>query len=515
MGYDFIVIGGGHNGLVAAGLLARSGRRVLVLERREILGGMGALEEFHPGYRTPGLLHDTSSFRRPVAEKLQLERHGLQWRDDEVPAYLPQESGRGLLLYRDPSRAEAEISAFSRKDAESYKSWRGFLGRIRGLLAQIQDEPAPRLGVHGAGDLWDFARRGLALRRLSEKEMLEFLRILPMCVGDYLGERFETHLLKAGLAGPPVAGTWLGPWSAGTVANLLLQESAAGREILGGAAALIRALEAALRSAGAEIRLSAPVRRIRLEGGAVRGVELEGGERLDAPRVISSCDPRRTFLEMIPPRELPAELEAGMRHWRARGTTAAVRLALSGPLDFAGRPGGVFESIRTGEHLDDLERAFDPVKYGEISTRPALDIRVPTLSDPSLAPRGCHVVSILAHFVPYHLLGGWSEERRKALGDRVVQTLSLYAPTLQERIVGGEVLSPADLEARYGLTEGHIHHGEHGLDQMFSLRPALSCSRHATPVPGLYLCGSGTHPGGGITGAPGALAAAAILSGGS
>ncbi|HEV8336007.1 MAG TPA: NAD(P)/FAD-dependent oxidoreductase [Candidatus Polarisedimenticolia bacterium] len=512
MGYDFIVIGGGHNGLVAAALLAKNGRKLLVVERRDVLGGLGALEEFRPGFRTPGLLHDTASFRPQVAELLQLERHGLVWRDDEVPVYFPQAAGRGLLLYRDPARAEPEIAAFSRRDADRYRAWRGFLGRIRNFLARLQDEPAPKLGAQGLGDLWDLARRGLALRRLSEDEMLDVLRVLPMCVGDYVGEWFETKLLRAGLAGESVAGTWLGPWSAGSAANLLLHEALTGREIRGGAAVLTRALEESCRAHGAEIRTSSPVRRILVEGGKVRGVELEGGERIDALGVLSSCDPKRTFFEMIAPRDLPAEIEEAIRHWRCRGTTAKVNLALSGPLDFAGRPGGVFEAIRTGEELDDLERAFDPVKYGEYPARPILDVRVPSLSEPSLAPSGNHVVSILAHFVPYHVRGGWTEDRKKALADHVVQTLAVYAPTLPERILSGEVLSPADLESRYGLTEGHIHHGEHGLDQMFSLRPAASCSRHLTPLPGLILCGSGTHPGGGITGGPGSLAAAAILA---
>jgi len=333
-----------------------------------------------------------------------------------------------------------------------------------------------------------------------------------MCVADWLNEWFEAKLLKAGLAGPAVLGTWLGPWSAGTVVTLLLQESVAGREVLGGPAGLTAALAAACRSHGGEIRTSAAVKRLRIAAGRAEGVELESGESLDASQVVSSCDPRLTFLEMTPPRALPQDLEGVLRHWRCRGTTAKVHLALNGPLDFAGRPGGVFEAARTGEELDDLERAFDAVKYGEFSTLPVLDVRVPTLSDPGLAPKGHHVVSILASFAPHALRSGWTDASRKAFGDAVVAALARYAPSLPGRIVAGEVLSPVDLERRYGLTGGHIHHGEHSLDQLFSLRPSPSCSRHATPIHGLFLCGSGTHPGGGVTCAPGALAAAAILS---
>src|SRR5437867_25009 len=227
MKYDAIIIGGGHNGLTTAAFLGKAGRKVVVLERRECPGGLAALEEFHPGFKTPGLLHDTRGVRQRVAEALQLERHGLKWRNEEVPAFLPQGKGRGLLLYRDPIRAQTEIAAYSPHDAEKYSAWRGFIRRIQGFLVRLQDEPAPELGAQSLGDLWELARKALALRRLPEKDMLEFLRIGPMCVADWLNEWFETKLLKAGLAGQSVLGTWLGPWSAGTVVTLLLQESMA------------------------------------------------------------------------------------------------------------------------------------------------------------------------------------------------------------------------------------------------------------------------------------------------
>ena len=511
MGYDVIVIGGGHNGLTAAGLLAKAGRKVLILERRDRLGGMASQEEFHPGYRVPGLLHDTASVRRGVVEALKLERHGLTFRRDEVPIFLPLRSGGGLMLHRNAQAAASEIRNFSARDAERYGPFREFLGRIHGFFQRLLDRPAPELASLGLGHLFEVAGSALALRRLSERDMLEVLRIGPMCVADWLNEWFEGKLLKAGLAQSAIQGTWMGPWSAGTVVNFLLQELPAGREVEGGPAALTRALEASCRAHGVEIRLAAEVRKILMAANRARGVVLESGAEIAAPVVVSSCDPKRTFRRFLSPRDVPPSLPSAMQHWRCRGTTAKVHLALSGSLEFAGRPGARIEWARTGEEMDDLERAFDAVKYGECSTRPVLDVRVPTVSEPTLAPAGHHVVSIIAHFVPYHLRGGWNEERRKELGEAVISMLAEACPTLRERIVAGELLSPLDLEERYGLTEGHIHHGEHSLDQLFSLRPLPSCSRQITPLSGLYLASGGTHPGGGITCGPGALAASAVL----
>jgi len=511
MGYDVIVIGAGHNGLSAAGLLAKGGRKVLVLERRDRTGGIAALEEFHPGYRAPGLLQETASVRRHVVDALQLKRHGLTFRREEVPVYLPQSDGAGLLLVRDPTSAAAEIGRLSQKDAGRYAAFRAFLDRIRDFFLRVTDRPAPDLRSANLGHLFELAGSALAFRRLPKKDMLEVLRIGPMCVADWLNEWFETKLLKAGLAQPAILGNWLGPWSAGTVATFLLSELPAQREVAGGPAALVRALESACRARGVEIRTRADVSRIVLSSGRVRGVVLSDGTEIDARVVVSGCDPKRTFLGLMAPRDVPGALAEAIRSWRCRGTTAKVHLALSGTLEFAGRPGARIEAARTGEELDDLERAFDAVKYGEPSRRPVLDVRVPSLSDASLAPAGHHVVSILAHFAPYHLRGGWTQEHRRALGDAVIESLARHAPSLRERLVAADLLTPADLEARYGLTEGHIHHGEQSLDQLFSLRPHPSCARHATEVPGLFLASGGTHPGGGITCAPGALAAQAVL----
>jgi phytoene dehydrogenase-like protein len=512
MDYDVIVIGGGHNSLTAAGLLAKAGRKVLVLEKRDRLGGLAAMEEFHPGYRVPGLLHDTASVRPSVIDALELQRHGLALRHDEIPIFLPLSSGGGLHLQRNAVAAGTEIRNFSMEDASRYAEFQEFLERIRPFFLRVLDRPAPELAASGWGHLFELAGSALALRRLSQKDMIEILRIGPMSVADWLNERFEGSLLKAGLAQSAVLGTWMGPWSAGTVVNFLLDELRRGFEILGGPAALVAALEASCRSRGAEIRTGCAAARILIDSGRVRGVALQDGSEITAGIVVSGCDPKRTVLQLIDPRDIPSSMATAISHWRCRGTTAKLHLALSGPLEFSGRPGTRIEAARTGEELDDLERAFDAVKYDECSHVPILDVRIPTISDPSLAPEGHHVVSILASFAPYHLRGGWTEERRKSFGDAVVAALSKAAPSLSDRIVAGELLTPVDLEERYGITGGHIHHGEHALDQLFSLRPHPSCARQATPLPGLFLASGGTHPGGGITCASGALAAEAVLT---
>ncbi len=508
---DAIVIGAGTNGLTAATLLAKAGRKVVVLERRDRVGGLAALEEFHPGYKSPGLLLDTIGVRAEVVASLKLERHGLVLLPTEPPVYAPKLGGAGLLLHRDPARAQAEIRAHSPNDAERYPRFRAFIDRVRGLIGRLLNEPPPDLKAPSASELWDLARTAIALRRLGADDMLELIRLAPMCVADWLNGWFESELLKAALAGPALHGTFMGPWSPGTTATWLLAECSAGRAVRGGPAALVSALQSAARAAGVEVRLNATVERIRVSGGRATGVSLAGGEALEAPIVAASCDPKRTLLELVPAGEVAPRLGSAIRNFRARGTSARVHLALSAPLEFDGRPGQRFEAARTGESLDGLERAFDAIKYRRFSTPPLLEIRVPTVSAPDLAPPGHHVVSVLVHFAPAGLEGGWTDERREALGDSVVGELSRHASRVRTTMVAREVLSPADIEKRYGITGGHIYHGEHALDQLLFLRPAPPCARYATPIEGLYLCGSGSHPGGGVTCAPGALAARAIL----
>lgn len=507
MSFDVVVIGAGHNGLVAALQLARRGRRVAVFEARDVAGGLCAPREFHPGYRAPGLWHDTAGFRARVADELDLDSHGLAFRDSEPAVLAAGGDGPGLLL------SEAEIAATSAHDAEAWAELRGFVDRVRGFVRSVLDAPPPPLDVSSLSGLWQLARRGLALRRLGRDDMTELMRAAPMCVADWLGERFETPALGAALALPGVQSTFMGPWSAGSAINLLFSECAADRSVAGGPAALAEALLAACREQEVEVRTGAAVARIRTANGRVTGITTAAGEDVDADVVAASCDPKRALLELLEPGRLPLDVEESLRVVRARGTTAAVLLALDGPLEFRGREGAAIERTRVaGGTVDELERAFDAVKYRRFSERPALDVRVPTVEDSSLAPAGHHVVSILASFAPREPDGGWSAERKQALGAAIIERLAESAPSLPDRIVAGTVLTPADLERDYGLTGGHLHHGEHALDQMLFMRPAPSCAHYRTPVDGLFLCGSGSHPGGGVTGVPGSLGAAAIAA---
>jgi phytoene dehydrogenase-like protein len=522
---DVIVVGAGQNGLAAAARLAGAGRKVVVLERRDAIGGLAGMIELHPGYRVPGILHDEGRVSPRAATKLGLERHGLAFRD-APPVLLAEAGGRGILVGSgggngrlgadgaDGAEAAAEIRARSRHDGESYARYRGFFARLRPLLESVMSSPPPPLSPASAGDFWEIAKRGGKLWRHGRHDTLELMRVAPMCVADFLDEQFETPLLVEGLAAPAVIGTWAGPWSAGTNTNLLLAEAVPGRHLVGGPPALVAALERAARAAGAEIRTGAEVVRLRIENGRAAGVALAGGETLDAATLVLTCDPKRAFLELIAPGTLPIRIEDEYRRIRARGTAAKVHLALSGPLELAARPAQAFEHIRIGGgHVDDLERAFDAIKYHEVSPRPHLEIRVPTVADPNLAPAGHHVVSILASYAPHDVAGGWTDKRRADFLESVLATLESHAPDVRRRIVAQELLTPGDLEARYALTGGQLHHGEPALDQLLVMRPTPSAARYATSVPGLYLGGSGSHGGGGVTFAPGLLAAAAALAG--
>jgi len=509
-GQDVVVIGGGHNSLVCAAYLARAGRRVTVLERRSTLGGLASSSEFHPGYSVPGLLHDTSRVRPQVIKDLGLTGHGLALRDRRPSMYLPQADGPGILLHPDPAAAADELAKVSAADAKAFAEYCAFFKRIGGFFAKVMDTEPPEVTRDDLSTVWQLFKLGFGLRRLGADDMSEIMRVPTMTVADWLRERFENDLLVAGLAAPACFAGYVGPHSPSTTANLLIYESLRGPGVQGGPAALVSALEKACTAANAVIRTDAPVSRIRIESGRAVGVTLEDGTNVDG-LVVSGCDPKRTLLSLVHPADLPSPLGHDVGNYRMRGTTAKVNLALSAALDFAGRPGQAFEAVRIADDVDTVERAFDAVKYRQTSEIPHLDIRVPTVSDSSLAPQGHHVASVIVHFTPYHRDGGWTDERRQALGDQVLARLKRYAPNLDEVLVGRQVLTPQDLEDEYGLTEGHIYHGEHALDQLVSMRPLASCAGHKTPVDDLYLCGGGTHPGGGISGGAGRLAAAAVL----
>jgi len=486
--YDAIIVGAGHNGLVTAARLAKAGRKVIVLERRSIPGGIAAGEEFHPGYRHTGLLHDSAGVRPSLIKAL-----GLEVQTRPVPLLHAVNTEGGFEL----GKAE-ELSPYTAR-----------LAKIRSFAQGLLAAPAPR--IDSGGSVWPVAKASMSLRRLGDKEMMELLRIGPLCVDDFLDEWLKHPQTKALLAAPALVGTWMGPRSPTSTATLLLEALMRFEEIVGGPAALVNALVKSVQQAGAEIRTDVTVERIRLENGKVAGVVATGGDTFDAPIVAASCDPKTTVLGLISPVECPPMMEEDARCIRTRGAMAKVHLALNGAPSF----GGAFkERMHTAQTTTELEKAFDAVKFRVLPDSPPLDIRVPTLSQPELAPSGHHVLSIAVHSVPFHLDAGWNADSRAELWTRIEASLTRFAPDILTQIVGKEILTPADIAERYGLSGGHIYGGEHALDQLYVSRPTLSWARHSTPIGGLYLCSSGTHPGGGITGAPGSLAAEAILGAG-
>jgi len=518
--HDVVIIGGGHNGLVTAFYLARAGLKPLVLERSAQVGGAAVTDEFHPGFRCSTLAHSAGPIRADIVRDMQLERHGVKWITPEVAVTALASDGRALTLYQDVGKSVQEISAFSQKDAAKYAEFQQSLGKISKVMADALAMPAPDIDNPSRGDLWSMLKTGRALRRLGKKDMFRLLRWGPMAVADLAAEYFETELLRAVIAVRGVFGTFLGPWSAGSALVLLIRAAGdphpAGLASFaaGGMGAVTSAMTAAAQSAGAEIRTGAEVIEIRVQNGAATGVLLATGEELPAKAVISNADPKRTLLKLTDPVHLSPDFVQKMQHYRANGTVAKVNLALSALPKFTALKDGdaaVLQGrVQIGDEIDYLERAFDEAKYGSFSRQPHLEVTIPSLTDLTLAPAGKHVMSIYMQYAPYKLKGDW-EEQRKALGQTVVQTLAQYAPNLPELILTHQIVTPLDLEEKYGLTGGQIFHGELALDQFFTMRPLLDWARYRTPIANLYLCGNGTHPGAGLTGGSGANAAREIL----
>lgn len=517
---DAIVIGAGPNGLAAAALLAKGGLKPIVLERREKVGGAAVTEEFHPGFKGSTVAHTAGPLRPSLVSALELHRHGLEWIEPEPRVFAPHPDGRGLCLYGDPSRTASELGRFSPKDAARYAEFHASLGRLAAVLSRLLELTPPDVERLDLRDLFPLAGFGWALRRLGREDGQDLLRWGPMAVADYAQEWFETPLMAAVVAARGIHGMLAGPWSAGTTANLLLAAArgdgnGAGSTVLvkGGLGSLTAALASAARGFGAVIRTGAAVERLQLRAGRVAGVVLAGGEEIEARAVVSAVDPQQTLLRLLDPMALDPEDVQRVRNLRANGMASKVNLALSGLPRFAAAPdaAALRGRIHIGPEIDALERAFDRAKYGGISERPYLDITIPTLSDPSLAPAGQHVMSIYAQYTPYRLKTGSWPERAGEVADAVLATLEEYAPGIGGLVVGRQVLTPWHLETSYGTTGGHPAHGEPSLDQLFLARPLLGFGRYRTPVSGLYLCSAGTHPGGGVTGGPGANAAREIL----
>ena len=521
--YDTIVIGAGHNGLVVAAYLARAGHKVLVVERRDVVGGAAATEEVFPGFRVDTGAHRIGGPSSKVVNDLGLARHGLELLDADPAVFVPVVEGTPLTLWRDARKTADGIREISSADADAWVPFTELIGKAAGFLEAAWTTTPPDVTGNDLGDLLASAKLGTKLRRLGKKDMVEVMRILPMSVYELLEDWFEHDLVRGALAASAVGGLCQGPMGPGTVYMLLHHHVGAGagvirptRRVRGGIGRLSDALAAACRASGAEVRTGAAVERIIVEGGQAVGVVVDRAE-LRAERVVSSADPRRTFFDLMDPSEMAPDFARKVSNIRYRGVCAKVHLALSGLPDFTCQPGA-------GEHLNGVisispsleyvERAFDAAKYGRPSERPYLEVSIPSLADPGVAPDGRHVMSIVLQYAPYALReGAWDDAARDELGDLAVATLAEYAPNLTSLVEARHVMTPLDLEQYFGLSEGNVYHGEMTLDQLLFMRPVPGASRYRTPIAGLYLCGAGTHPGGGVTGVPGFNAAREILRG--
>jgi phytoene dehydrogenase-like protein len=520
--HDIIIIGGGHNGLVAACYLAKAGLKPLVLERREIVGGAAVTEEIYPGFRCSTLAHSAGPLSPRIIKDLQLERHGLEIIRPEVRVIALNKDGHSICIYNDAARTASELERISAHDAGSYPKFEKSFARIGHVLVPLLAMTPPTIEKPAAGELWHLGKVGLAFRGLGKKDSFRLLRWGPMAVADLVAEWFETETLRACVAARGIFGAFAGPWSAGTSAGLLWQAATDGHAagassfVKGGLGALTQALAKAAQEAGVEIRTGVEVAAINVNEGQATGVVLASGEEVSARAVVSNADPKTTFLKLIDPIDLDPNFLTKMRNYRSTGAAAKVNLALSAlpaipALNDSGDTARLSGRIHIGPDIDYLERAFDAAKYGDYSPQPYMDITIPSLSDPSLAPQGAHVMSIFVQFAPYKLKDGDWNSRREEFGDTVVNLLCDYAPNLKELIVARQVITPLDLEQKYGLSGGHIMHGEQSLDQMFTFRPLIGWAQYRTPIGGLYLCGAGTHPGGGATGACGLNASREII----
>jgi phytoene dehydrogenase-like protein len=512
--YDCIVIGAGHNGLTCAAYLARAGRRVLVLEAAERPGGAAGTREFAPGFRASSCAHLLHLMPGWLLEELRLARNGLRMAAERMPTLALGPAG-AMPIPADPDSAAHDLSE---ADAREFRRYATTMQRLARALRPLLEAVPPRLGSRAWRDRLTLVSLGARLRLLGRSDMRELLRIAGMCVQDLLDEHFESPLLKGALAFDAVLGTNLGPRSPGSVFTLLYR-LAAGRgaaaslaQPVGGLGALTEALAGAAIGAGAELRLATPVARVIVTEDSASGVVLESGERLEADCVVSSTDPQTTFLRLLGAEHLDAGFVRRVSHLRTLGMTAKLHLALERLPRFTALAGAVPTGrLVLAPSLQAVERAFNDAKYGNFSAAPLLEIIVPTAVDPSLAPPGRHVLSVVVQYAPYRVAGGW-EGRREQFLDTILQTLEAHAPGLRDSVRAAELLTPRDIEAQFRITGGHWHHAELALDQFFMVRPLAGAAQYRAPLRGLFLCGAGCHPGGGVMGLAGRNAARQILA---
>ncbi len=518
--YDAIVIGAGHNGLTNGAYLAKAGKKTLVLERRHLVGGAAVTEEIYPGFKYSVCSYVVSLLRPEVMRELELPRYDLEI----IPldsTFTPMPDGNYLARWGDHAKTRREITRHSATDAEAYEQYGHLMVQmamaVKPLLGSIPPQPTswkPR-------ELYGLASAGNRLRRLGEKLFYDLTKLMTMSSADFLDEWFETEVLKATMSSSGIIGTFMGPRSPGT-AYVLLHHYMGELDgsfrswgfARGGMGSISRVIADAARHFGAEIRTEAGVSRILIKRGRAYGIVLDSGEEIHAKVIVSSADPKRTFLMMVDGQHLDPHFAKQVGNFKIRGSSAKVNLALDSLPNFTALPGNgahLCGAISISPNIDYLERAYDDAKYGDFSRRPYLDIIIPSTLDPSMAPEGKHVMSIFVQYAPYHLQQGAWPERREEFGDNVIDTLSDYAPNLKDIILHRQVVTPWDLEQDFGLTEGNIFQGELTLDQLFFLRPVPGWAQYRTPIRNLYLCGACTHPGGGVMAASGRLAALEIL----
>ncbi|MDQ1470778.1 MAG: hypothetical protein QOJ99_2258 [Bryobacterales bacterium] len=522
MKYDAIIIGGGHNGLVTAAYLARAGKSVLVLERREMLGGCAVTEELWPGYRVSSGAYLVSLLQERIVRELELARFGYRILPKDPAFFSAFPDGRHLFFWQDEKKTLAEIAKFSERDAIAFPKYEAYLERLAVVVESLLLVTPPVLPPKKPADFIEYLRLLAQFRHLGPKEITGLVKIFTQSAADLLDEWFESPEIKVTLATDGVIGANGGPRSAGTAYILMhhCMGGVAGKRglwgfVKGGMGAVSEAIAASARSHGAEIRTNAAVKRVLVHDGRAYGVVLENGDELVAPIIASNLDPKLTFLKMLEPNELEPEFLASIQHFRVEGTSLKMNLAMDGLPDFTALPGTPGPQHGATMHLcpsiDYVERAWDDAKYGHPSHNPLIEMTCPTVYDPDLAPAGKHIMGIFLQYAPYTLRDAHWDDLREPYGDRVLDVISEYAPNMRSIVQQRQVLTPLDMERRFGISGGNIFHGEMALDQMFVLRPVAGWARYRTPIRGYYLCGSGAHPGGGVMGAPGYNAAREIL----
>ena len=517
------MVGAGHNGLTAGAYLARAGLRTLILERRDLVGGACVTEEIAPGCRASTASYIASMLRPEVVRDLRLATHGLRMVPCEPGLQVPFSDGDILALWSDPARTAEEIERHSRKDAAAFVALDGRLKRLAAHLQPFFLEPPPDLHATGFRRVREGARLARRLRRLSGEEITELVSFLTGSLGDLLDRTFETDKVKTLLLANNVYGKHGGPYAEGTAMGLLFHLLTGGEQerqgfaghVVGGMGAISGALESAARGFGAEVRTASPVARILTTEGRARGVALRNGMEIEADLILSGADPKRTFLGLVEPGDLPDDFRAAVAAIRMNGPAAKVNMVLGEEPRLTAMPADADPPRRSLftliPSLEFAERSYDAAKHGALAEELWVDCVVASNVDDTLAPPGRHILTCFVQYVPYRLRTGTWDERREELGDRVIETIAEHAPNVAGAIETRQVLTPLDLERRFALTEGNIFHGDLALDQLFFMRPVPGWSRYRSPILGLYLCGAGAHPGGGVTGAPGYQAAHQVL----